>query len=72
MARANGAGKSWARIVAAVLFGLTTLETLPGAGRPGAIGTKIFEILGWQVGLGATVYLWRRDSSEFFAQSRLR
>jgi hypothetical protein len=72
MARANGAGKSWARIVAAVLFGLNTLDLLAGVGRPGAIGTKIFEILGWLVGLGATVYLWRRDSSEFFAQSRLR
>ncbi len=72
MARANGAGKSWARIVAAVLFGLNTLGLVSAVARPAAIGTKIFEILGWIVGLGATFYLWRRDSSEFFAQSQLR
>jgi hypothetical protein len=69
MARANGAGKSWARIVAAVLFGLNTLGLLSGVARPNAVGTKIFDILIWIVGLGATVFLWRRDSSEYFAQS---
>ena len=72
MARANGAGKSWARIVAAVLFGLNTLGLLSAVARPNAIGTKIFEIVGWIVGLGATIYLWRRDSSEYFAANRLR
>ena len=70
MARANAAGKSWARIVAAVLFGLNTLGLLSAVARPNALGTKIFDILGWLVGLGATVFLWRRDSSEYFAQSR--
>ncbi len=72
MARANGAGKSWARIVAAVLFGLNTLGLLSAVARPNAIGTRIFEIVGWIVGLGATIYLWRRDSSEYFAANRLR
>jgi hypothetical protein len=70
MARANGAGKSWARITAAVLFGLNTLGLISAVGRPNAIGTKIFDILIWIVGLGATVYLWRRDSSEYYAQNR--
>ncbi len=72
MARANGAGKSWARRVAAVLFGLNTLGLLSAIARPNAFGTKIFDILGWLVGLGATIFLWRSDSSEYFAQSRLR
>jgi hypothetical protein len=67
MARANGAGKSWARIVAAVLFGLSTLSTISAVARPNAIGTTIFGLLGWLVGLGATIFLWRRDSSQFFA-----
>jgi hypothetical protein len=69
MARANGAGKSWARIVAAVLFGLSTLSTLDSVARPAAIESRIFGILGWLVGLAATIFLWRRDSSEFFARS---
>ena len=70
MARANGAGKSWARVVAAVLFGLTPLGLLSAVARPNAVGTKIFDVLGWVVGLGATIFLWRRDSTQYFAQSR--
>jgi hypothetical protein len=70
MARANGAGKSWARIVAAVLFALNTLGLLSAVARPNAAGTKIFDVLGWLVGLGVTVFLWRRDSSEYYAQNR--
>jgi hypothetical protein len=71
MARANGAGKNWARIVAAVLFGLNTLDLLSAVARPNAIGTKIFEVLLWAVGLAATIFLWRRDSTEYYqAQSR--
>ncbi len=72
MARANGAGKSWARVVAAVLFGLNTLGLLSAVARPNAFGTKIFDILGWLVGLGATIFLWRRDASDYFTQSRMR
>jgi hypothetical protein len=70
MARANGAGKSWARIVAAVLFALNTLGLLSAVARPNAAGTKIFDVLGWLVGLGVTIFLWRRDSSEYYAQNR--
>lgn len=72
MAWANGRGRNWARIVAAVLFGLNTLGLLSVVARPNAIGTRLFDVLSWLVGLGATYYLWRRDSSEYFAQSRLR
>ena len=72
MAWANGRGRNWARIVAAILFGLNTLGLLSAVARPNASGTKIFDGLGWLVGLGATYYLWRKDSSEYFAQSRLR
>ncbi len=72
MAWANGRGRNWARIVAAVLFGLNTLGLLSVVARPYAIGTRLFDALSWVVGAGATYYLWRRDSSEYFAQSRLR
>jgi hypothetical protein len=72
MAWANGRGRNWARIVAAVLFGLNTLGLLSVIARPNAVGTKLFDVLSWLVGLGATYYLWRRDSSEYIAQSRLR
>jgi hypothetical protein len=70
MAWANGRGRSWARIVAAVLFGFNTLGLLSAIIRPAAIGTKIFDILGWLAGLGATYYLWRPESSQYYEQSK--
>lgn len=72
MAWANGRGRSWARIVAAILFGFNTLGLLSAVIRPAAIGTKIFDILGWLVGLGATIYLWRPDASQYYEQSKSR
>ncbi len=72
MARANGSGKSWARVVASVLFGLNTLGLLSTVIRPNSALTKVFDVLVWLVGLGAIVFLYRRESSEYFAQSRMR
>jgi len=63
MALMNKAGKSWARIVAAVLFGLYTVYLLfvirAGAGA-------LVPILTWLIGLGALILLWRKDSSAYF------
>jgi hypothetical protein len=72
MAWANGRGRSWARIVAAVLFAFNTLGLFSAIARPNGVGTKIFEVLTWLVGLGATYYLWRPDSSAYYQQSRLQ
>jgi hypothetical protein len=74
MARANGAGKSWARVVATVLFALDTLSVLLGIARPNSLGTKIFDLLIWLVGLGAIVLLYQRESSAYFTaqSSRMR
>jgi hypothetical protein len=73
MARMNQAGKSWARIVATVLFALNTLSVLTSVARPSASITKIFGVLVWIIGLGAILLLWQRDSSDYItAQSRPR
>jgi hypothetical protein len=66
MAVTNKAGKSWARIVATVLFGLDTLFLLLGLARAGAAEGTLVSILTWLIGLGAIVMLWRRESSEYF------
>jgi hypothetical protein len=66
MALMNKAGKSWARIVATVLFGLDTLFLLLGVARAGAAAGTLVSILTWLIGLGAVIYLWRRDSSAYF------
>jgi hypothetical protein len=72
MARANGAGKSWARVVASVLFGISTLELLLSGVRANSTFDLIFEGLVWLIGLGAIVFLYRRDSSEYYAASRMQ
>ena len=69
MAWKNGRGRSWARIVATVLFGLDTLSLLSAIFRPNTGGTKIIGLLIWLVGLGATIYLWRPDANLYFKQS---
>jgi hypothetical protein len=67
------AGKSWARIVATVLFGLDTVFLLLGVARAGAAASSLVSILTWLIGLGVVILLWRRDSSEYFtAQSAPR
>jgi hypothetical protein len=73
MALTNKAGKSWARIVATVLFGLDTLFLLLGLARAGAAASFLVSILTWLIGLGAVILLWRKDSSEYItAQSAPR
>jgi len=66
MARANGAGRSWARIVASVLFGLNSLDLVSGLVRPHASVALALGILVWLIGLGAIVSLWQRESSAYF------
>ena len=66
MALMNKAGKSWARIVATVLFGLDTIFLLLGVARAGAAAGTLVSILTWLIGLGAVVYLWRKDASAYF------
>jgi len=66
MARLNQAGRSWARIVASVLFGINTIDLYFQFARPStALGLAFAAVL-WAVGLGAIFFLWRRESSDFF------
>ena len=67
MALTNKAGKSWARIVATVLFALNTLILLVDVSRAGGSAAALVSILTWLIGLGAIIYLWRKDSSAYFA-----
>ena len=66
MARANGQGRSWARILSTVLFGLATLDLFGVASQPKTLLGLVFPVLTWLLGLGAVVLLWRKQSSAFF------
>ncbi len=70
MAWANKAGKSWARIVSAVLFGLDTLGFVTSFAQARGSVSLLFAGLVWLVGLAATVLLWQRDSSAFYQAAR--
>ncbi|MBO0814661.1 MAG: hypothetical protein J2P30_05855 [Actinobacteria bacterium] len=70
MALTCKAGKNWARIVSTVLFVLDTLFLLLGLARAGAAASSLVSILTWLIGLGAVIFLWRKDSSEYFIGQR--
>ena len=76
MARANGRGRDWARILSTVLFGLATLDLPTVFGTPihfGAVGVTepgpIF-VLTWLGGGAAVWLLWRPAASAFFKLQR--
>jgi hypothetical protein len=71
MARANGQGKNWARILSSVLFFLATLDLFGVLSQPKTALGLIFPVLTWLVGLGAVILLWRKESTEFFKPRRL-
>ncbi len=70
MARANGQGRNWARIMSTVLFGLATLDMFGVLSQPKTLLGLVFPVLTWLIGLGAVVLLWRRESGEFFKPRR--
>jgi cytochrome bd-type quinol oxidase subunit 2 len=69
MARANRAGKNWARITATVFFGLDTLSLLAALRQAEPALSRTVTLLTWLVGLGAIILLWQRISSAYFAAS---
>lgn len=69
MAWANGRGRSWARIVAAVLFGINSLDLLISFFAVGAPADLIVDVVIWLVGLAAIVLLFSKESGPFYRQS---
>ena len=73
MARMNGAGHKWARIVASALFAINTVDLLITISQASAITTVeanagvsiAVNALVWLAGLGAIVLLWRGESSQY-------
>ena len=82
MARANGQGRNWARILSTVLFGLATLQ-LPGAftqpvSHAGFGATVLYYgaialfVAAWLAGVAAVWLLWRPAASAFFKPQGFR
>lgn len=60
------AGKSWARILSTVFFGLETIQLVLGGALTGGGAARLYGLLVWLIGLVAVVFLWQRPSSEYF------
>jgi hypothetical protein len=70
MARANGQGRNWARILSTVLFFLATLDLFGVLSQPKTLLGLVFPVLTWLIGLGAVILLWQRPSTEFIRAPR--
>jgi hypothetical protein len=75
MARANGQGRNWARILSTVLFALATLQLISQAsvrqpvshaGFVVMVFGVIVPVLAWLAGLAVVWLLWRPASAAFF------
>lgn len=72
MARANLAGRGWARMVASVLFALNTIDLFVAIGQPHSVVGLVLAVLTWLVGLGAIWFLWQRESSAYIESRSAR
>jgi hypothetical protein len=68
MAWANGKGRSWARVVSAVFFGINTLDMLVSLFLVHAAATLVIGLAIWLAGLSAIVLIFSRDAGPFYNQ----
>jgi hypothetical protein len=68
MAWANGRGKSWARIVATILFALNALSFVASLAQGQSTGpVLIVGVLTLLVGAAVVALLWKRETSDYIA-----
>jgi hypothetical protein len=70
MARKNGQGRMWARMVASVLFAFNTLSGLAIFKQHSTAPYAALWGLTWLAGLGAVILLWQRPSTDYYNQMR--
>jgi hypothetical protein len=68
MAWVNGKGRSWARVVSAVFFGINTVDLLISFSLVHAAATLIIGPVIWLVGLAAIVLIFSKGSGPFYMQ----
>lgn len=66
MAWQNGKGKSWARIVATALFGISLLFFVLGLSQPTPGISRILGIVNILIGAGAVYFMYRKESSAYY------
>ncbi len=66
MAWANGRGRSWARILSSVFFGIATLGLVANLAQHSPAASLAVSLVEWLIGLAAIVLLWNRQSTAYF------
>lgn len=70
MAWANGRGRNWARVLSSVLFGIDTLSLVANLSQHVPTASLLAGVVQWAIGLGAIMYLWNKQSSQYFSSRR--
>ena len=68
----NGQGKSWARVLSTIFFGIFTLSMLGNVLMPMPALVKVVTVVYWLVALGATWFMWQRESSNYYEAASRR
>ena len=66
MAQKCRVGRSWARILSTVFFGIETVDLLVGIRAATGGVARGYSVLIWVIGLVAIALLWQRSSSDYF------
>jgi|APMI01.1.fsa_nt_gi hypothetical protein len=66
MAVANGKGRSWARILGTIFFGISVLGSLSVLAVPMPILVKVVSLLSLAVGAAAVWFMWQKESSAYY------
>jgi hypothetical protein len=70
MARTNQAGRGWARIIATILFVISTLNFAVSVSQPTSVVYKLVLVPMLLVGAGAVAFLWRPATTEYIRSGR--
>jgi hypothetical protein len=68
MAWANGKGRSWARVLSAVFFGINTVDLIISFVLVQGAASQIAGIVIWLIGLAVIVLIFSKDSRPFYQQ----
>jgi hypothetical protein len=69
MAWKNNSGRSWARVLSTVFFGLFSMSVLSSAARvsSGTLGILVAGLVTFAVGLAVIILIWQPEASRYYA-----
>ena len=66
MASSNGKGKSWARIVASVFYGLSLLSLVASFMQAQPMLGRLLSLVSLAIGTGAMLMMWKKESTDYY------